>query len=77
MTLAGWQQRVVDEKDELMARLNKLRAFMDTPQALALPFVDRCALVRQADAMHEYADALLDRIDRFFDRDDKAATERG
>ena len=73
MTLQPFQQRVVEEKEQLAERLEKLNAFLVTPQCLALPFDERCLLARQAGVMAQYLDILLDRIARFFE----TATTKG
>ena len=73
MTLQPHQQRVVDEKNELAERLEKLNAFLVTEKCLALPFEERCLLARQALTMTQYLDILLDRIARFFE----TATTKG
>lgn len=62
----AYQQRVVDEKDELDRRLVKLRAFIDGPDTYAqLPTEDRKLLWQQWQAMLEYSDILGQRIARF------------
>ena len=73
MTLQPWQERVVEEKEQLVERLEKLDAFLATPACLALPFDDRCLLARQLFAMKQYLEILLDRIARFFE----TATTKG
>jgi len=73
MTLQPHQQRVVDEKNELAERLEKLNAFLVSQTCLSLPFEERCLLARQARAMAQYLDILLDRIARFFE----TATTKG
>ena len=73
MTLQPWQERVVEEKEQLAERLNKLNAFLGSETALGLPFDERCLLVRQASVMKQYLDVLLDRIARFFE----TATTKG
>ena len=73
MTLLPHQQRVVDEKNELAERLEKLNAFLVTEKCIALPFEERCLLARQALVMAQYLDILLDRIEMFF----RTATTKG
>ena len=73
MSLQPWQERVVDEKNELAECLEKLNAFLATPECLTLPFDERCLLARQALVMAQYLDILLDRIARFFE----TATTKG
>ncbi len=65
------QQRVVDEKIELDAKLKKLRAFIENsgenPSAIfaGLPTAERSRLARQASIMEEYSDVLRERIVNF------------
>ena len=65
------QQRVVDEKTELDAKLEKLKAFIGNsglnPSAIfeGLPPAERSRLVRQASIMEEYSDILRERIAQF------------
>ena len=73
MTLQPWQERVIEEKEQLGERLQKLNTFLTAQQCLALPFDERCTLVRQAKAMEQYYDILLDRIEQFFE----TATTKG
>ena len=73
MTLQPWQERVVEEKEQLAERLEKLNAFLVSQACLSLPFEERCLLARQALTMTQYLDILLDRIARFFE----TATTKG
>ena len=73
MTLQPYQERVIEEKEQLGERLQKLNTFLTTQQSLDLPFDERCLLVRQANTMEQYYDILLDRIERFF----RTATTKG
>ncbi len=73
MTLQPWQERVVEEKEQLAERLEKLNAFLVTEKCLALPFEERTLLARQALVMAQYLDILLDRIEVFF----RTATTKG
>lgn len=66
--LQDFQQRVVDEKQELDDKLDKLRVFLRSDRALALDFTDRSLLVMQERAMTDYTSILADRINRFFER---------
>lgn len=65
MTRAPHEQRVIDERNELVARLEKLKAFLKTETCLNMPFDDRCLLVQQAMVMGQYAQILNARIERF------------
>ena len=73
MTLQPWQVRVVEEKEQLVERFQKLDTFLSTPECLTLPFDERCLLARQRFAMSQYLEVLLDRIARFFE----TATTKG
>ena len=65
------QQRVVDEKAELDAKLEKLKVFIgnsgENPSAIfeGLPPAERSRLIRQASIMEEYSDVLRERIVNF------------
>lgn len=60
-----FQQRVIDEKAELDAKLEKLAAFRETPTCEALDYPERADLAIQQDAMTSYSLALGRRIARF------------
>jgi len=64
-TLPEWQQRVVDEEQALNDKLQKLLTFQITEQYGALTAKAKSLLCRQANAMHDYADALKCRIEMF------------
>jgi hypothetical protein len=60
------QQRVVDEKNELGEKLDKLKAFIETnPIFKTLHVAERGRLNRQFDAMAEYSRILSQRIAAF------------
>lgn len=59
------QQRVVDEKCELDARLAKLIPFFDTPIFAALDEGEKSRLERQEEAMKAYSAILTERIAAF------------
>ncbi len=59
------QQRVVEERMELMNKITKLHEFFKTPVFAALDETDKDLLEIQSDCMMEYADILLNRINRF------------
>ncbi len=56
------KQRIVDERLELLVRLNKLRAFIGTEPYGALPDKQRILLVDQEVIMTEYARILDERL---------------
>jgi len=60
------QQRVVDERDELDSKLEKLSHFMGgNPIYLDLPDDEKDRLHRQRGAMEEYSKVLWERIKAF------------
>lgn len=65
MLLLPHQQRVVEERDELVDRLQKLNAFLDTPTFDALPKDERHRMVQQRMLMSLLAMTLKARIDAF------------
>lgn len=65
VVMTDWQQRVVEEKQELDSRLFKLRAFLGSPKVEALESMERYQLQRQEFAMSEYSGILRDRIKAF------------
>lgn len=60
-----FQQRVINEKSELDARLDKLIPFLSSDTCHSLPFGERGRLKRQADVMREYSNILGERIAAF------------
>jgi hypothetical protein len=66
LTMQPHERRVVDEKDELDERLERLIAFITgAPGFKALDNIDQALLRDQRDAMGEYSDILNKRIERF------------
>ncbi len=59
------QQRVIDEKDELDARIDKLRAFFATPTYGQLDAQEKRRLLAQHYYMAGYSYLLGDRIKAF------------
>ena len=59
------QQRVVDEKAELDAKLTKLIAFQSTETFESLDEAERDRMRRQSDAMIDYSNVLAERIAAF------------
>lgn len=60
-----FRQRVINEKSELDARLDKLIPFLSSDTCHSLPFSERGRLKRQADVMREYSVILGERIAAF------------
>jgi hypothetical protein len=65
MAMQAHQQRVVDEKRELDAKISKLVAFYDTTVYAGLDETERVRLSRQGQIMSEYSDVLGERIAAF------------
>lgn len=65
MNLQPHQQRVVDERQELEARLDKLKTFITTDFCMTLPFAERDRLFRQSKIMEQYSEVLAERIEAF------------
>lgn len=59
------QQRVVDEKDQLGERLEKLLEFIETDLYKNLPEKDKELLFFQSQIMEDYYEVLEERIERF------------
>lgn len=64
-TLQPWQQRVVDEKRDLDARLGRLRDFMRTEAFAAVDWPERDRLTLQEAFMAGYSRTLEMRIRAF------------
>ena len=63
--LPPYQQRVIQERNELDWRICNLVAFFASVRFALLPEEDRNLLKRQADVMAEYSHILSDRIASF------------
>lgn len=59
------QKRVVEEKKDLDAKIEKLGPFLQTKIFQGLPAIERIRLARQHDVMREYSTILGQRIDWF------------
>jgi len=59
------QQRVVDERNELIDKITKLHAFFKTSTFEDLEQEDQNLLNEQSQIMMNYADILFQRINRF------------
>jgi len=59
------QQRVVEESQELLGRIERLQAFSESPTFAALDATERHRLLRQMSAMADYAMVLAERINAF------------
>lgn len=60
-----YQQKVVNEQDALIARIEKLKAFIANPVFKAQPVVERELLTRQYNVMNQYSAILQERIASF------------
>jgi hypothetical protein len=65
MALEPYQQRLVDERDALIAGMTALSIFTGGDKFPLLDRVDRLLLVKQLDAQRELCDVLNQRIARF------------
>lgn len=65
MTYLPHQQRVVDEKEALDAKIKNLVAFLPSALCLSLPFEERSRLSQQERVMHLYSTILGERIEAF------------
>lgn len=64
--MATWQERVVEEQNQLAEKIGKLIKFIAlNPTFADLDSFNKGALRRQRDAMIAYSDALGDRIAEF------------
>jgi hypothetical protein len=63
--MQDWQNRVVEESDELVEKLNKLSNFIDSKEYDALPNREQDLLFKQHRLMREYADVLAERLRGF------------
>lgn len=66
--LEPWQQRVVDEKDELDKRLERLRFALECHPGISA--AQRDLMSRQASYMSAYSCTLRDRIELFGEASD-------
>lgn len=60
-----FQQRVIDEQQQLSDMLTKLREFFETATFDGLPEAEQMRLIAQADFMEGYETMLLARIEAF------------
>lgn len=63
--LEQWQQRVIEEREALTSKIDKLRDFLDSDFVFEVKREDHLSLQKQLHAMTEYESALMDRISRF------------
>ena len=64
--MEGYQQRVVNERIALGAKLVKLRTFLRSETFLTLGDEERSLLGKQEEAMSAYLDILVARIKKVF-----------
>ena len=62
MTPEPWQQRLVDERDELSSRLARLGDFMHTSIYETLSEDEKDRILRQRYGMNTYIEVLVERI---------------
>lgn len=63
--MADYQLRVVEERDDLNGKIERLTKFLDTPIYNSLPVPEKDRLVAQLRVMNEYLKILDARIDNF------------
>lgn len=61
-----WQQRVIDERDQLAERLAALESFIEGDKFGAVARVDRLLLIQQERSMRAYLSTLRERVERFY-----------
>ena len=64
--MEDWKERLIEEKDQLTDRINKLQRFVLTDKFDSLPYADKELLMQQLEAMDNYAYILTQRVDRTF-----------
>lgn len=64
--MEAYKQRVIEERDQLADRLDKLRDFLGGGLFLTLDGMEQGRMHRQAGFMKAYLDTLNERIDNFF-----------
>lgn len=70
-TLQPFQQRVVEEREDLRERTEKLLAFIDSPAFAKVGRSEQHRMRLQASSMTEYGNVLADRIAHFTSPDDE------
>jgi hypothetical protein len=63
--MQAYQQRVIEEKQELDAKLEKLNQFIASPQFLVVEVDEQKRLQRQQTFMKAYSNVLSERIEAF------------
>lgn len=63
--MAPYQQRVIDEKHDLDAKVKSLQAFADTETFISLDPQEQARLHLQFYLMRGYSDVLSERIEAF------------
>lgn len=60
-----WQDRVVEEHEALVGKIERLEDFMSSETFVALDVINQGLLNEQLDYMNRYAHVLLERIKLF------------
>lgn len=60
-----YQQRVIDERESLQEKVEKLALFVNSPACLDLANAERVRLDRQLRLMREYSAVLAERIEQW------------
>lgn len=63
--LLNWQQRVVDDLEDLQDKYSKLSTFLRNTPADSIDQVDRVLMFDQQQAMMQYINVLSARVRRF------------
>lgn len=64
--MEDYQQRVIDEKKELITKINNLTYFISTDTFELLPMEEQKRMIHQKIIMEKYINILTDRIDFFY-----------
>jgi hypothetical protein len=60
-----FQQRVIEERDELVIKFEKLEKFLESDTSKAIDVDEQRRLIKQSSIMNQYIMILNDRIDNF------------
>lgn len=63
--MEDYQQRVIDEKKELITKINNLTYFISTDTFELLPMEEQKRMIHQKIIMEKYINILTDRINFF------------
>jgi len=63
--MEDYQERVIEEKKELDAKIDKLGEFIRSDEFVSVPMAEQVRLKQQRTVMNQYSDILAARIDGF------------